>query len=134
MSTVTIIDLDRATDVPAEVTASSFLIEPAAVEQATGWELRPEGLCRGDVCVPVFDRVALVSDGLVDLAGLARALRRPLAIEPEAGFAVLGEATDETAEPGLDAPTFTLPDLDGNPVSLADFPAKKKLLVAWASW
>jgi len=34
----------------------------------------------------------------------------------------------------LEAPNFTLPDLNGKPHSLADFRGKKVLLVTWASW
>jgi peroxiredoxin len=34
----------------------------------------------------------------------------------------------------LQAPDFTLPDLQGKPHRLSDFRGKKVLLVTWASW
>jgi peroxiredoxin len=49
---------------------------------------------------------------------------------------VLGEgAADRLAAlRSLEAPDFTLPDVDGNPVSLSNFRGKKVLLASWASW
>ena len=53
---------------------------PDDLRVAIGWELKPEGLCRDDVCVPVRDRDALLVDGMVDLRvgrrHVARAVRR----------------------------------------------------------
>jgi peroxiredoxin len=34
----------------------------------------------------------------------------------------------------LEAPDFTLPDLEGALHSLSDHRGKKRLLIAWASW
>jgi len=34
----------------------------------------------------------------------------------------------------LEAPDFTLPDLDGKLHSLSDYRGKKVLLMSWASW
>jgi peroxiredoxin len=34
----------------------------------------------------------------------------------------------------LQAPDFTLPDMDGKMHSLSDFRGKKVLLITWASW
>ncbi len=35
---------------------------------------------------------------------------------------------------GEQSPDFTLPDLDGNPVSLSDYRGRKVILYVWASW
>jgi len=68
--------------------------------------------------------------------GAGLALRRPVAFEPAAAIAVLADAPEDLAAAIAEgtAPAFTLPDLDGKPVSLADFAGKKKLLFAWSSW
>jgi peroxiredoxin len=136
MPTLTLVDGDRAVDVDATVRGATVLIGAGDLERTIGWDLRSEGLCRGDVCVPVHDMDAVVSDGLVDIAGVAAALQRPLAVEPEVRIAVLGEAADDLAAAlaGLRAPAFTLPDVDGGEVSLGDFADRKRLVLAWASW
>ena len=75
----------------------------------------------------------------VDLATFAEIAGLPLALEldgPDGPVAVLADAAAErraTLSSGI-APDFTLPDLDGNPVSLHDFDRRKRLLLAWASW
>ena len=135
-ATVTLVVDGAAREVAGEVRDGSLLVTPEAWRAATGWELKPEGLCRDDVCVPRAALGEALVDGLVDVAGAGAALRRPVAFEPAAGLAVLTEAPDELEAritEGM-APPFTLPDLDGNPVSLADFAGKKKLLFAWSSW
>jgi len=134
--TATIVDDDRTTVVDVTRDADTFLIDADSLTRATGWALKPEGLCRDDVCVPVRDRDALVRNGRIDLRRFAATLGRPFALEPTAALAVLGEGPDTvgTQLASLTAPPFTLPDLDGNPVALADFAGRKRLLIAWASW
>ena len=39
-----------------------------------------------------------------------------------------------TVEVGDTAPDFTLPSLDGEPVSLSDYRGKRVALFMWASW
>jgi len=101
-----------------------------------GWEWKDEGLCRGDICIPVRDADALRADGGVDLAALARTLGRPLAVDPAEGAAALAEApADRSARlASRAAPDFTLPDLAGKMHSLSDHVGKKVLLVVYASW
>jgi hypothetical protein len=132
----TIVDNDRATVVHATRDGDTLLVEADDLARATGWTLKPEGLCRDTICVPVRDRDALVHENRIDLRAFAAALGRPLALEPAAALAVLGEAPDTVGDQlaSLTAPPFTLPDLDGNPVALADFAGRKRLLIAWASW
>ena len=58
MSELTIIDA-TVHRVTGTTDGDRFLVDPAAFHDALGWELKPEGLCRGDVCVPVADPGAL---------------------------------------------------------------------------
>lgn len=99
----------------------SLLVEPEAV----GWEAKPHGLCRGELCVPFP-----LEDGRVDLAAFAERLGQPVAREGDTW--AFGEPRRPAGS--LDAPDFTLPDLDGRLHSLADYRGNKVLLVSWASW
>lgn len=105
---------------------------------ATGWALRPEGLCRGDVCVPVpRDRdAAFAADDKVNIAAFWDLLGMPAAHSRNGDVWALGETADNRTASlrSLDAPDFTLPDLHGVAHSLSDYRGKKVLLATWASW
>ncbi len=111
-------------------------IPAAELARATGWTLKPEGLCRDAACVPVRDRAALVAAGGVDLACFAAALGRPLALDVAEGTAALGTAAADrsAALASLEAPDFSLPDLAGRLHTLSEHRGKKALLIAYASW
>jgi hypothetical protein len=103
-------------------------LTPEALLEATGWELKPQGLCRGDVCVPgSFDDLTLTT--------VAAALRRPLAVELIDGgaVAVLGEPAGSTVHAGEVAEPLTLPDVDGAPVQVTGT-GRKTAVVAWSTW
>ena len=139
-TTLTLIDQDGGVrTVAAHVDGATVRFPSDALGTATGWTLEPQGLCRGDVCVPLRGRPLVADDGTVELAAFASAAGLPLALEvdgPDGPVAVLAEpaATRTAALTSGHAPEFTLPDLDGNPVSLKDFDRRKRLLLAWASW
>jgi len=111
-------------------------LSPAEVEQTLGWALKPEGLCRGDVCVPVRDGDDLLSDSGIDLEKLALKLGLPLALDAESGAAALGSSAEDVGArlASLEAPDFSLPDLSGKLHSLSEHRGKKVLLIAYASW
>jgi peroxiredoxin len=134
-SRATIVDGDRAVDVDAVERDGAVFLSPADLELATGWVLRPEGLCRGDVCVPVRSDRLSTDDG-VDLAVFAEIMQRPFAFEPAPAIAVLGDAAADRAEEmaTLHAPDFTLPDVDGGEITLGEHSGRKRVLLAWASW
>jgi len=132
----TLIDEGRAVSVGAEVAGEAVRIPAAALRDATGWELKPEGLCLGDTCVPVREPAALADERGVDLAGFARVLGRPLALEAGEHAAALGTSAAARADSlaSLEAPDFSLPDLEGKLHSLSEHRGKKVLLIAYASW
>ena len=110
------------------------------LRSATGWELRPEGVCREGQCVPIpqgrerdFVRE---KPARFNLAALARWLEQPALHDDVHGVWFFGEAARVRREAlrSLQAPDFTLPDLEGRMHSLADYRGKKIFLVSWASW
>lgn len=141
MAPLTLIDVEAdgeptACELDATIVGGTARVAPDALASATGWSLRPEGLCRGDVCVPVRDRAALERAGSVDLAAFAAALGRPLALDLAESAAALGAAAADRAASlaSLEAPDFRLPDLSGTERSLSEQRGRKVLLVTWASW
>lgn len=132
----TLIDGERPLVVPARIEADGVRIAPAALREALGWEWKPEGLCRGDTCVPVRDRDALADARGIDLAAFAAALDRPLALDPAERAAALGHPAGERRAQlaSGEAPDFALPDLAGRMHRLSEHRGKKVLLIAYASW
>lgn len=133
-ATLTLLHDGRADEIPV-VNLSRPTIAEGALESMLGWELQPEGLCRGTMCVPV-DQEALVREDGLDLRILADALQRPLVTDEGHAVAALGASHHDRGDvlASLEAPDFTLPDLEGNLHSLSDHRGKKVLLVAYASW
>jgi hypothetical protein len=135
MPPVTIIAEDTTT-VDGQIDGERVLVSPSSLTTALGWTLKPEGLCRDDVCVPVRDRDALRSGDLLDVAAVASALGRPSVVEPGTGLVAvaLGGERRRDALQMLVAPDFELPDLDGTPHRLSQWRGKKRLLHAFSSW
>jgi len=131
-----LIDAGRPIDVHATIAGDRVWLSVETVKRALGWELKPEGLCRGDVCVPLRAGSAVVGADGIDLAGIAAALGRPLALDLADRAANLGVAAPErgAALATLEAPDFALLDLHGRLHSLSEHRGKKVLLVAYASW
>lgn len=122
---MTVLDGDRCVTVPSD----GLLLSAEALLEATGWELKDVGLCRGDVCVPA----ALPTP--VALSDVAAALRRPLAFSTvdDLVVAVLGEGPGQVSGNGDTAPSMDLRDVDGNAVPLTGS-GRKTAVVAWSTW
>ena len=133
---LTLIDDGRLTEVAARFTADGVRLSPSDVTAALGWELKPQGLCRGSLCIPVRDAATLSTADGIDLAALAELLSRPLALDVGERVAYLAASAAERGAQlaTLRAPEFSLPDLGGRLHSLSDYRGKKVLLVAYASW
>ena len=111
-------------------------VAPADLARLTGWELEAEGLCRGAVCIPRSLEPGIDVEGTVDVSAFAAATGAPVVVDLDEHVVAIGVPAAERADAliGGVASPFTLPDLDGNPISLSDFAGKKKLLFTWASW
>jgi hypothetical protein len=128
-----------ATVVPdARVEGERLWLSPLELESATGWSSRPEGLCRGSVCVPIPPgrERELLRGEQVDAAALWRHLGQPLVHSADGSAWVLGTAAADRAAAlrSLQAPDFALPDRTGRQHALSEHRGTKVLLVSWASW
>ena len=108
----------------------SSRLTSAELERATGWALKPEGLCRDERCVPVEG----ASSDAIELSDVSRALGMPVVAEPRAGLWALGPEAGGKALATAVLPDIELPDLEGRPLRLSSLRGQKVLLVAWASW
>jgi hypothetical protein len=100
------------------------------LRERTGWDIRPEGACKADRCVPLPE-----PDGeLVDVRVLAERLDMALVHDEAHDLWALGPESGERVLLSAELPEITLPDRHGNPFSLSALHGKKVLLVAWASW
>ena len=133
--------------VPTEVTASSeaskdLWITMDDLKRATRFVVKPQGVCRDELCfpLPAKRKAEFISKrGAVtwfNLTAFAALVKQPVAHDEKNGVWYFGKREDErgTYLASLEAPNFTLPDINGKLHSLADYRGKKVLLVTWASW
>lgn len=109
----------------------SLHVSRSEFEAGTGWQLKPEGACRGEVCIPLRSPAG----DPVDVAAVAAAIGMPLVAAPEHGLWALGPAAPGSrALASAEAPELSLPDLDGNTFHLSSLRGSKVLLYAWAPY
>lgn len=114
----------------------------AELKRATGFVLKPQGVCREELCFPLPKRRRgdfLAKRGKVtwfNLSAFARLVHQPVARDAKLAAWCFGprpEAQNAYLQ-SLETPNFTLPDPRGKLHSLSDFRGKKVLLITWASW
>ena len=122
------------TDEHTVATRDGLWMSATDAERVSGWTLKPEGMCRDDLCVPL---PAKAVRGLeVDVEAFWKTLGGPVIANDGGEVWALGAPADErkAALEGLEAPDFTLPDVDGTPRTLSQLRGKKVFLATWASW
>lgn len=127
-----------ATVVEAKASGDALWLSKADLAAVTGFELKPEGLCRDHLCYPVPPgrEAEFVRGDEVNVAAFWRHRGGAVAASKSGDVWVLGDAEDEQRSrfDTLEAPDFTLPDLSGELHSLSDYRGRKVLLATWASW
>lgn len=133
---------DRPTDVAsAREEAGQLWITTADLKRATRFEVKPQGVCRDELCFPLpkakqQDFLRKERSGTwFNMSAFAALVRQPVAHDAALATWYFGLRADQRQMlSSLLAPDFTLPDINGKPHSLSDFRGKKVLLVTWASW
>lgn len=143
MARATVLSQDiESTAEHAEPEADALWVTLPELTATTGWALKPEGVCKDEICVPVPDarRASMIreqsSGTRFNLTEFARLIEQPIAHDDQNSIWYFGP-------PGWDwktrlgsqrAPDFTLPDLTGRMHSLSELRGKKVFLLFWASW
>jgi|ERR1700730_1058279 len=137
--------------IATEVSAPSVSVPPNSADlwvtlsdlkRATRFEVKPKGVCRDELCFPISKArrsAFFITRSQVtwfNLSEFGRLVRQPTAYDEKHNVWYFGPRTEVQNGylASLEAPAFTLPDINGKMHSLADFRGKKVLLVTWASW
>lgn len=122
--------LATALDPPREGSAvilDRLDIDADTFHAGTGWMIKPEGACKGEVCVPLA--------GQFDLTSGAERLGMALVRDDEHDVWALGpESVSGRALVTAQAPDLVLADLDGRDFALSSLRGQKVVLVAWAPY
>src|SRR5258708_4557915 len=137
----TIVYDDLATKVNVSEESGQLWTTTAGLKRASGFELKPQGVCRAEMCFPVpkarqQEFVRKEPGGTwFNLTAFAQLVHQPVAHDQGLATWYFGLRSDQRQGlASLRAPDFTLPDIDGKMHSLSDFRGKKVFLVTWASW
>jgi|SRR6267154_45674 len=138
----TIVYDDVATEIASARQESGHLwVTTTDLTRATKFVLKPEGACRDELCFPIPKGRTAEFENTVsgkkffNVTAFAALVKQPVARDEALDTWYFGLRSDQRETlTSLQAPDFTLPDMQGKLHSLSDFHGKKVLLVTWASW
>jgi hypothetical protein len=108
---------------------TSLAVTAAEFETATGWAIKPEGACKGEVCVP------LPASEKFDVLATAERLRMGVVASEAEGLWAIGPASlGDRALTTATAPELVLQQLDGTEFRLSSLRGKKVAIVSWAPY
>lgn len=117
-------------------------VTPEDFSRINGFELKPEGACCQDICIPLkqdSDNDLFVKrDGQawLNATAFATKVQQAFVADTESqvwSFGMVPSSRKAFLKSAV-APDFELTDRNGNLVKLADFRGKKVLIITWASW
>jgi hypothetical protein len=119
---------------------SDLCIPINKLNEYTGLELKPEGVCTKETCIPLTKHqekeIILHDKNLFNIIAFSRMMGEPIVHDLKHDVWVIGERESDQQKSGTthSAPDFTLPDYKGVKYSLSSYLGKKIFLVSWASW
>jgi len=135
---VTVLYRGNTTELSDHLAGEALLIRPEDLTRINGFELKPEGACFGDLCVPVDASLMVERHGQswFNLTAFADLLEQPYVVDEEAGVWSFAEIPAKRQNMMAEAivPDLSLTDRQGNVVRLPDLKGKKALIVTWSSW
>ena len=126
------IPLARTAADPAK--GDALWIEKSDLPRINDFELKPQGACRADVCIPIPR--TMTRGTAFNLTAFAQKVGQKVVADPAARVWSYGEipvVRGAYLESRM-APDVSIPDRKGRNVRLSNFRGKKVLLVTWASW
>jgi AhpC/TSA family len=138
---VTVIFNDQTANIDAALVDGEHLwVSIDDVKKVNGFEAKPEGLCAGDICVPIPAANGWTrrrgDKKYLNVTRFAAKVDQVVAADSSGdvwSFGTVGNLESELLPKGI-APDFALPDRSGKTVKLSDFRGKKVLILTWASW
>ncbi len=115
-----------------------LLIRPEDLSSVNGFELKLEGACFADLCIPVKNDLLVDEDGRqwFNLTAFARLLDQQYVADTESRVWSFAEipAKRENMMVNAMAPEFEIKDRQGKVIRMTDLKGKKALIVTWSSW
>jgi len=106
----------------------SLDITAAEFAAGTGWDIKPQGACKAEVCVPL-------GGGDFDVASAAERLGMAVVPANNGGLWSVGpESLGDRALATAQAPELVLNDLDGTEFRLSSLRGQKVVIVSWAPY
>jgi len=114
--------------------AGALWIRKRDLPRVNGFEVKPEGACRADICIPIPK--TMLRGGEFNLTAFAKKVGEVVVSDADARVWSFGEIQTLRGSfmNGRAAPDVTIPDRRGRPVALSSFRGRKILLLTWASW
>jgi hypothetical protein len=115
-----------------------LLISPDDLPRINGFELKPEGACYAELCIPISEQLLVEQGGRqwFNLVAFADLLGQPYVVDKDANvwsFAEIPAKNQSTLVDGM-APDFEVTDRSGKVIRMTDLKGKKALIVTWSSW
>jgi hypothetical protein len=115
-----------------------LLIKAEDLTRINGFELKQEGACYADICIPITKEMLVEQNGnqWFDLTAFADLIGQPYVADSEARVWSFAEIPAKRENMMVDAmaPDFEVKDRQGKVIRMADLKGKKALIVTWSSW